>query len=244
MPILYFANSPVKKKVPVAEAQQFRPRTLTNSGSGALDSGLSTSFWHPAHSWIVKRADLLFSSDTSKTHTLSILAGRGVITGLNDTLWLTLNNAGVAIVIPQGFYNGTTLSAAIQTAINANAAFVAAGVTCAVAYANDRFTITPNTGTIGFVSDNGIGSILTDYPRNSTAGVVIGFLTDKANAASLQSDTAVSGLGLKFVLSTATGTATSASATDVALNVDQALGIDVSRVPDATANWNIAYQEE
>lgn len=240
MPIPYFANSVVKKPLHVVQAQQFRPTTITSVGSKDCGAGVSEFFWAPAASWQVQRADLQFSSAASKGYTISKIVGRGILTGLNDTLWLTDGGDAYAVVIPQGFYKtGLLLAAAIETA--ANEVFPNP---VQVRYVNNKFTITATVGTIGFVYTNSTAAINLTHDRNSTAGPAIGFTADKTWAASIAGDD-VPGLGVKLPLKVGSAsTATYDSASDIPMDVDFAIGIDVDALQDVVATWAISYQSE
>jgi hypothetical protein len=229
MGIKYYPDHVQKKRHHVVDvlSREERLRSI-NGGQDLTGNPLTYRFSPLTPSWRTKLVALKFSSAVSKTYSINIETGRGIITGLNDSLWIDINTSGWAqkIILAQGFYNGTELSAQVKTALEANSVFSGLGLTFTVTYSasTDKFTITPSSGTIQYYD------VYTprNLRRNSTAGHVLGFTADQS-AASLVSDTAVPSLGNKTVIAGATGVETSIvlnSAID--MSVDEALSIDVT----------------
>ena len=129
--------------------------------------------------------------------------------------------------------------------MDANQAFINAGATpFTVSYVNNKITITA-AGAIEiayFYENTTVG-----VNRHSTAGVVIGFMSNMAYANSIESDTVVAMLGEKVVLDSASANV----ATSIVINelnpawffdIDQALSFDIDAVA-LTIGGNIIYKE-
>jgi len=241
MPILYYADSIYKKRKPtpdVIETSVVPP--LTHAGRESLTQAVSMRTWLPAPSWNVKEILLHISSSSNKDYAIGKLIGRGIITGVNDSLWITRNNAPRSVIIPLGFYTGTELCLAFQTA--ANATFAGLGVTFTMIYnpTSGLFTITPSTGTMGYLHDN------PNAPRrHSTAETVFGLMNNQAESSQVVSDTVVPTLGTKFEIVGANNSNTTyvVVTDELAMDVDMALYIDVSALANQTVDWRTVCQE-
>ena len=243
MAIKYYPDHIQKKRRHVVDVMSSETTLRSINGSQDLTgNALAYRFSPLKPSWRVKLVTLHFSSAVAKTYSINIETGRGIITGLNDSLWIDMNSSGWAqrIVLAPGFYDGTTLSAQVKAALEANSVFSGLGLTFTVAYSSttDLFTITPSAGTIQYYD------VYTpqNLRRNSTAGHVLGLTADQ-DGSSLVSDTIVPSLGNKTVVSGATGTESAiVLTTDLNMNIDQALSIDVTAAIvslDYSANYDI-----
>lgn len=229
MGIKYYPDHIQKKRRHVVDVLSSEAILHSLNGSQDLTGNALTYRFSPlAPTWRTRLVALKFSSATSKTYSINIETGRGIITGLNDSLWIDVNTSGWAqkIILEQGFYNGTELSEQLKTALEANSVFSDLGLTFTVDYSasTDRFTITPSAGTIQYYD------VYTpqNLRRNSTAGHVLGFTTDQSDSA-LVSDVVVPGLGNKTVIAGATGTESSIVLNStIDMSVDEALSIDIT----------------
>ena len=241
MPILYYADSIYKKWKPTSDVLQASASPpLTQAGRESLNSAISMRTWLPVPSWNVQEILLHISSSSNKDYAVGKLIGRGIIKGVNDSLWITRNNLPRSVVIPQGFYTGTELCVAFQTA--ANAVFADLGFSFTTVYnpTSGLFTITPTTGLIGYMHDNPNAPL-----RHSTAETVFGLMNNQAEAAQIVSDTVVPTLGTKFEIVGAKASSTTyvVVTDELAMDVDMALYIDVSTLANQTVDWRTVCQE-
>jgi hypothetical protein len=244
MAIRYYPDHVQKKRNHVVDVLSSESgEHSVNGGQDLSGSALAVRFSPLKPSWVVSLVTLHFSAAVSKTYAVSVETGRGIITGLNDSLWIDVNSSGWAqrIVIPQGFYNGSELSTAVQGALDSNSVFSDLGITFTVSYnsGDDTFYITPSSGTIQYYD------VYTpqNLRRNSTAGHVLGFTADQSGAF-IQSDTVVPSLGVKTLMVGKTGTSdTDLIITDpVNLTIDEALTIDVGGSVSSDVEYGIHYR--
>ena len=244
MPTQYYPQSFIKKNLsPVQELQQAH---VIQSVSGHVDltsSGLTYNFAPTANCEILE-VQLAFGSTASKNYAISKALGRGIVKGLNDTLWFQPTAVTAQqITIPAGFYNGTALATAIQSQLNSNEIFEDVGATpFSVTYTSvtGLFAITPNSGTVQYLNPN---TTVPIFYQNSTLGPLIGFNTSQSYASSLSSTSPVFGLSTTVpILSNNASTDQYIVSTDeLVLDIDQALQISVSAVA-TTLDYKIVYR--
>ena len=244
MPILYYANSPIKRYPHVMEKLQRENRTFEATGSQDITSTpLSQIVWNPAPQWQINEISLVFSSSSNKNYSAALLQGRGILKGLNDSIWFKVNGAvAQKMVLTPGFYDGNTLSTELQTQLNANAAFTALSLTFSVSYtaSTGLFSITPSSGNIQYVQEN-TGQLVY---RDSTAGIVFGFTVNSAASSPLTNDTPAFGLGNTVAIGlTATASANTSvfSNTVYPMDVDTALQLTTNTAA-MNAQYHVVYQ--
>lgn len=246
MPIIYYQDSKFKKTVnPVERLLKSTPIQSETFTQDLTASGLNYVMWR-TYSWELKEALFKFSGATGKDYSINKLVGRGIITNLNDSLWIGVTGSSTQrIILDQGFYTDVTLASQIKSKMDANQVFIDAGATpFTVGYASNKIKITAaGSAEISYLYEN----TTVGVNRHSTAGVVIGFMSDKALANSIESDTLVPMLGQKIVITSATGDTT----TDMVVHelnpawhfdIDQAFSFDVSTVA-LTVDGNVIFQE-
>lgn len=248
-PITYYYDSLKKKPYPDFEKIQKRKTILSDSGTEDLStSGLDYTFWYPVNNYIIHEVLLHYSDTTTRSYSINKIIGRGIISGLNDLLYISAEDCAIQpIILSQGFYTGDDLATELETQMNANTYFVDAGAApFDVAYDNTTglFTITANgSQTVQYFVIN------TTVPvnRNSTAAQVVGFNADSVMANSIVSDTVVAGLGDVIPIdaespNTDTNTIINLDSLSPNFTVDQALNITISTVA-VTVNYQISYEE-
>jgi len=249
MPITYFYDSKYKKPYPGVEKSQKRKIILSADGHVDLTAaGLDYTLSYAVPNWVAHEVLLHYGAATARSYSINKVIGRGIITNLNDLLWISCKNSGPqTIVLSQGFYTGTQLATELKTQMDANAAFVSSGaapVTVSYSAVTGKFTITAaGTETIQyFVTNTSIG-----VNRNSTAASVIGFNANSALANSIVGDTVVAGLGNKIpidadAVNTDTNTIINLDSLSPYFDVDEALNITISAVA-TTVDYKISYEE-
>jgi len=244
MAIIYYPNRIFKGKVPAIDREMAKRKPKKYDGqkdvtAEALDAIISSST-----DWQVDSVLFQFSAAAPRDYSVKVLNGRRVVTDLNDYLWFEVQGQlWQRIILSDGFYTGTQLATELETQLNANAAFSAAGITFTVVYApaTGLFTVTPSSGTIRYLD---VATSQTIRYRDSIAGHLFGFTTTGSFAATAVSDTPVYGLGTEaqFIDVTA-GTALEHFHDDIhTLDVDQALHIEVG-VAALTVNYSVVYEE-
>jgi hypothetical protein len=238
MPIIYYPDSLIKKNRPVVEQLQVSPRLLSESGQSSIASAdLNKIFWKAFPNWSIESVGLKFSVAGNKTYAIYRVYGRGIITGLNDTLWFKVDGSPEKeIIIPQNFYTGAELAVAIKEKLDTEFPDQAA-FTVSYSSATGIFTIAPGSGQISYLHVNPSGG----RRLHSTAESVIGFLQDKDKSSSLTSDSAVMGLGDEFAVSSGS-LPNVCYETSLEMNVDYALKIHVAQAT-GTATWATLYKE-
>ena len=243
MPVEFYPDQHTAKKAKHVIEQLQTPNILYNiEGSYDLSSGaLAVEVWSPG-SWEIRRIGLHFEGANEKDYSLSVIRGRGIVTGKNDRLYFKIPGfAQEPIILSQGFYNGTELAAELQTQLNA-ATNLAAAQPFAVSYAaaTGLFTVTPTASTVAYFHVNQT----VPMRRRSTGGRLLGFTQDVAEGASIQSTSAVFGLGQGFVYQSAAGSdLTNIMGTDtLAMTLDNALSITVTSAP-TTVHYEVVYRE-
>lgn len=248
MPITYYPESIIKKRLHVTEQLQKARTILSDDGRVDLTaSGMSYYFWHPSPSWIIHEILLHLGAATAKNYSVNKAIGRGVISKVNDLLYFAGNQTVIQpIYLSQGFYkNGTVLATELQTQLNANQAFIDTAIApCAVVYvaATGKFTITTNAGDIKYFNVN----IERKFYRDSTGGEVFGFTADSASSNSIQNDLAVFGLGNVISIVTATANTSidiwASQSPAYFFDVDHAINIEISAIA-TTVDYKIIYGE-
>jgi len=248
MPIKYYFDSKIKKFCSPVEMLQKKKIVLSATGHVDLTaSGLNYTFSCPYENWEVHEVLMHFSGAVARSYSVNKVIGRGIVTNLNDLLWIKCDGyPAQKIYLDQGFYDGTTLSAQIKAKLDANTAFVAAGATpFTVSYTTGtgKFTILATAGNIQFVNTN----IAVGVNRNSTAGIVIGFNTDSSFVNSITGDTAVGALGTLAPLdseatSTDLNTIVNVDTLAPIFNVDTGLNLTIGTVA-LTVDYQITYEE-
>lgn len=241
MAIIYYPDHVQKKARNRIDLQMRESTTYTQAGKVDLAaSGLTYRFSPVKPSWEVKDVALHFSNGNSKTYSINVETGRGIVTGLNDALWIGVPGCvAQRVLLDAGFYNGTQLAAQVKAKLDADPVMSALGSVFTVAYAptTGLFSIQSSLGTVSYVNAN------TAVPvrRNSSAGHVLGFTADQSGA-TITSDTSVPGLGTLTVVAGTTGTSQDIFlATPIALGVDQAIAISVTAVA-TVLDYAINYQ--
>ena len=248
MPITYYFDSKQKKNFPNIEKIQKRKTILSITGNADLTaSGMNYTLWHPSDNWVVHEVLMHFSAATARSYSINKVIGRGIITNLNDLLWIKCDGTPAqSIYLEQGFYDGTTLSAQIKAQLDANTAFIAAGVapfTVSYNATTGKFTIATTAGNVQFINTN----TTIGVNRNSTAGAVIGFTTDSSSAASIVGDTVVAGLGSLIPIdaeaaSTDLNTIVNVDSLSPHFDVDSGLNLTIGTV-GITVDYKISYEE-
>ena len=244
MSIIYYPDSVVKQKTHVVEKMQKPDILYSFRGKQNLaGSPLSVTCWSP-RSWEIKTICVHFSNAIAKTYGAYVTMVAGVVSGKNDTLWIKPRaSAPQLITIPQGAYDGTTLSAALKAQLDANAAFIAEGAV--------PFTVTYTAATGVFTIASSAGKLFSylnvnsqvPVRRESPAGHVLGFTVDSAEAATVASDTSVMGLGDQTMyFGGATSTDTNVVATDpLSMTSDNTLVL-TSSIVAAWVNYEVVYK--
>ena len=242
MGILYYPNEIQKKRPHRIDIQMREATTLAATGAEDLTgTGLSYRLSRPVPSWKAELITLHFSGATARDIAVSIETGLGIISGLNDAIWIGVSGTvPQRVTIDEGFYTGTTMATELKTQLDAETAFVDLGVTFTVAWSSvtRKFTITPSAGTATFLSENTAQSVR----RNSLAGHVLGLTVDQTGA-SISSDTALPSLGSKApVVDYPASVLTDVVITDgLVLDEDSAIAIDISPVA-LTVHYSIKYK--
>jgi len=245
MPIKCFPNRIIKGKVPAIDRVMAKRTTKTATGhqdttAAALDQIVSAD-----SDWIVDNISLRFSAATARNYSVRIRNGRKVVSTLNDYLYIRTADIGPQkITLTAGFYTGAQLATELQTRLNANASFLAAGITFTVAYVTTTglFTITPNAGTVQYLDYQA-----NEIPKNreSIAGYLFGLTANTAFLAAITSDTAVYGLNTETgIINQTASTVVEHYHDDIhTLSVDQALHIESSTGVAIVVDYTVVYEE-
>jgi hypothetical protein len=243
MAIKYFPNSNYRRAAAIDRVMAKRTvrlvRGSANVASTALDAYISAN-----SDWQINSIKFTFNNSSGRNYSADIASGLKVITGVNDTLWFqTTTTLWQRITLSEGFYTGTALATQLQTKLNANTVYAAAGLTFTVAYSTTTglFTITPSSGTMRYLQLN------TTQPlpiRDSTGGHLLGLNADTAFAATVVSDTAQYGLDNEaWVIDETGSTVTEHFNDDIhILSVDQALHLTTNVAP-TIITYEVCYEE-
>ncbi|GAG78174.1 unnamed protein product, partial [marine sediment metagenome] len=145
MSIVYYPNRIYKKRVPAIDRELAKRNPLVERGTQDITATAIDSTLSVAADWHINSITWQFSGATARDFSALIKNGRGVVTNLNDDLWFQISaTLPQRIFLTEGFYTGTELAAHLQTQMDANTAFAAAGITFTVAYAaaTGLYTIT------------------------------------------------------------------------------------------------------
>lgn len=242
MSITYYPGETSKMKMHVIEQLQ-QPNVLHSVfGSQDLESAnLSVGAWCPK-GWEIHRVSVNFSTQAARDYSISIVRGIGIATGKNDRLWVKVDSVSAQeIIIPQGFYTGSTLAVALATALDAGG-FPSASKPFNVGYSSSTglFTITPAAGNAQVFVENTTKSV----KRISTAASLIGFTSNTTNTTPLTGNVSVLGLGTKMVyLSGNDSTSVDILSTDVvAMTIDNQILIETSGSLTGIASYEIVYK--
>lgn len=108
----------------------------------------------------------------------NVAANTTITAGVNDTLQVKLNGHIEDVILAAGTYTAASLAAALQTAINANSVFSAAGDSVAVSQNAGVFSITSNlygsTSVASVIGGNGATDLLGNAAVSTTGVDVAG----------------------------------------------------------------------
>jgi len=244
MSIKYFPDRVFKKNAAAIDRVMAKRavklfRGSANVSATALDETLSSN-----GDWQVNSIKFTFNNATARNYSVKVASGVKVLTDLNDSLWFqTPTTLWQKIVLSQGFYTGTELAAELQTQMNANTVYTAAGLTFTVAYAaaTGLFTITPSTSTLKYLKTNTTQRL---PERDSLGGHLFGLNADTALGATVVSDTAQFGLDTEAWIVDETGSVvTEHYNNDIQiLSLDQSLHLE-SSIANTVITYEIAYEE-
>ncbi len=248
MPITYYADRVQKRAASPIELLQKDRKILSVEGGANLDDGdMNAVIWPGLPAWTLKQISLYFSESDPKTYSISKLVGRGIISGLNDKIWLKADGAPAQeIILSPGFYDNDSnkLVDELKTQLDSNAAFVELGMdpfTVTFTESTGLFEITPNAGTFQFLSRN---NRKPAFHWDSTAGSVFGLTEDSTMGSSIISDSTSMAFGNTFeIVSDSASAATNISLTDsICMSVDDALLVSASG--DMIASYLASYKED
>jgi len=242
MAITYYPDEVFKMRRHVVEQLQ-QPNVLYSAfGTQALNlDDLSAGVWSP-RGWEVRRVSFSFTSSNDKSYTASIVHGIGISEGRNDRLWVKVPwLSAQPIVIPSGFYDGTTISAALKVVLDASD-LPAESKPFTVSYnaSDGKFTIAPSAGTVQVRFTNpGVNVRI-----NSTLAPLLGFTATTTLAASAVSDTGVLDLGQMTTYLTGTNSASTAilSSDVVAMTIDNQLLLTATSASVMVATYEVVYK--
>lgn len=243
MAIKYFPNSNLR--IPHAIDRVLAKRVLRTVRGSANVAASGLDIYISANSdWQVDSIRFNFSNATSRNYSADIASGLKVVEGFNDKLWfLVPSTLWQRITLSPGFYTGDALATELETQLDANAAYIAAGITFTVVYSDETglFTITPSSGTIQYIQLN------TTQPlpiRDSTGGHLLGLNATTTLASNVVSDTAQFGLNNEGWVIDETGSIVTEHFNDDIheLSIDQALHL-ASNVADTVITYEVVYEE-
>jgi len=238
MAIKYYPNRSQRGSISAIEQQMRRGVKYVASGGGNIASTALTDVISPERDWTMQSILFNFSGATSRDFSVTAKNGRRVVEKFNDYLWFHVEGTNPQrITLSPGFYTGTELAAELQTQLDANAAYVTAGITFTVTYSNatGTFEVTPSSSTIKYLDVN---TQQTIQIKDSIAGHLFGLNATSVFASSAASDTNVAGLDDTTGIVSETGSSVLTYYSDTArsLTVDQALAINTS-----TATIDVTY---
>jgi len=242
MAIIYYPDEVFKMRRHVVEQLQ-QPNVLYSVfGTQDLSAGdLAAGVWSP-RGWEIRRVCLTFDSSSNKDYDVSVVHGIGISTGKNDRLWVKVPGmAPVGIIIPQGFYDGATMTAALKAALDASD-LPAESKAFTVSYnsTDGKFTIAPNAGTMQvLVTNPGVNVRI-----NSTLAPLLGFTVTTAGAASVESDTGILDLGQKMTYLRAAGTSETVvlSSDVIAMTIDNQLLMEATSTASMIVSYEAVYK--
>ena len=245
MAIINYPDRIYKKIVPAIDRELAKRNPITVSGAQDITVDDLDIVVSPESDWQIDSIAFVFSNANARNFSASVKNGRKVVTNYNDYLWIEVRGVlPQRIILDSGFYNGTELSTELQTQLDANTSFIAAGITFTVVYDSTTglFTITPSSSTIRYLDIN-TGQTIPN--RQSIAGHLVGLNTTTSFAANVSSDLAL--LGLDTVVPIINETASSATSLyhdDLhILSIDQALILGSNSGVAVTIDYTIVYEE-
>jgi len=245
MSIVNYPNRIYKTVVPAIDRVMAKRNPKMVVGSSNVGSTALSQVVSVPSNWQLDSISFKFSDATSRDYGFSFMHGRKVVANYNDFLWFQmLGMAPQQITLAEGFYTGTQLAAQLKAQLDANTAYVAAGITFTVTYTNltGLFVITPSSSTIKYLDINDAAMLST---RQSIAGHLFGLTTDSTTfGANVTTDTAVQGLDdeMDIVYNTGSTALTYYHDTMHTLFIDQAVHLK-SSVAAVTIDWTVVYEE-
>ena len=193
--------------------------------------------------WRVNSISLQFSNAAARTYSVNVIEGRLVAAELNDALWFHVQGTSPQrITLNPGFYNGTELAIELESELDANVAYTAAGITFTVSYtaATGLFEVTPSSSTIRYLNTNTQQTLRT---TDSIGGHLFGFRTTTAFGSSVTSDTPVYSLNQEVAIISEVGSTELNRYHDTIhiLCEDQALSITGTTGPSVEMSYSIVY---
>jgi len=243
MPIKYYPNRVFKKSVPAIDRVMAWRNPISVKGSEDITINGLDQIITSNTNWQVDSIQFNFNNAVSVSYTVTVLNGINIVKNLNDFLWIqTPNTVMEKITLTPGFYTGTELATELQNDLNANADFIALGITFSVSYniSTGLFTISPSSGTVRYI-DSIVKAVLPD--QNSIAGFLFGLNATTGYVSTITSDTPVFGLGNEAWIIDEEGVIGSSQYVDDfhALTMDQALHI-TSNAAATSMDYSIVYE--
>lgn len=244
MSIIYFPNRVYKGRVPAIDRVMAKRQPLTTSGIQNIAATPLAVTFSSDDNWMVDSIGFAFSSAALKNFSAFITNGRHVVENLNDSMWIDVRGPGKQLItLEPGFYTGAQLGTELQTQLNTNAVYAAAGITFTVTYtaATGLFLITPISSTIAYIDKN----TQTDFmSTDSISGHLFGLTATSAFAANITSDTAVFGLNSEVAIinETASTATTWYHNTLHVLTMDHAIRLASNSGPAIAINYYINYE--
>ena len=246
MGIIYYPDRIFKGRIPSMDRFMTEKRPKIVSGTQSVDSTKLDKIVYADTDWTINSIALNFSDTTSRAYRFKVHNGRSIVQNMNDYLWFHVSGTmPQRIILSPSFYTGTELATHLKAQMDANAAYVAAGITFTIAYdsATGIFTITPSSGTIKYVD---INTAQTMRYRQSIAGHLFGFTTtSSAFASSVQSNAPVAGLDQEtLIFENATSVVLDHYHDDQhPLSMDQALRLEVDVTGGLSVTYAVVYEE-
>jgi len=243
MAIVYFPENIRKKYKPAIDVIMQGKKIYTDSLVQDTTATGITKIISADCSWQIDSIRFLFSNATARNYDVTIQSGRKVVEGLNDSLWfVTPGTLNQQIILTPGFYTGTQLATQLQTQLNANVKYVAAGITFTVVYNNTTgiYTITPSSGTIKYLQTNNSQPLGF---RDSYGGHLFGLTVNTSFDGTVTSNTPVMGLDSGASIIEYTGSTVLEHYHDTVhyLSIDQALKITTSAAA-LTVSLEVGYE--
>jgi len=245
MAIKYYPNRVYRAQAPAIDRVMAKRSPVSAMGSQNISATPLDVVVSSNDNWQLDSVEFAFSNNTaSRNFTAAIMNGRKVVENLNDYLWFsTPGLPPQQIRLNPGFYTGTELATELNNQLDANPAYVAAGLTFTVTYdtATGLYVVTPSSGTIRYLDVNLAGSLPI---RDSIAGHLIGLNVTTQFAANVTSDTAVMGLDTEIAFVNQTGnTDLSYLHTDMhTMIIDQAVHLTSNTGPAVTVSYVVVYE--
>jgi len=245
MAIVNYPERIYKTTLPAIDVAIGRSKTYNYHYSQNLTSSGVSEELFANRNWKINTIIFTFSGATARDFSASIANGRCVVENYNDFLWIQSSlTVWQKIVLTPGFYNGNQLASHLQTLLDANAAFLSAGITFSVTYSatTGLFTITPSTGQIRYINRN-LSQVLGQ--RDSIGGHLFGHTADTSFGATVVSDTSAAGLTVVAPIISQTGNTDTSYiyTTPTNMSIDQRLQFS-SGSAAVTLSVDVNYQIE